>query len=452
MRQPCPCNSALLSLAFIAVAYVGLVNAAGAAAKISAGPMPGYVAMRSAVIWLQVDAPGEVVIEYWPQGRESEARSSQPHRLEAKEDYTTAVHIEGLEPSLTYEYRVRIDGAEQPFDAPLEFHTQPLWQWRGPPPDFTVAIGSCAYINDPPYDRPDPPYGGGYEIFDAIAREKPAMMLWLGDNVYLREADYLSPGGMASRYRHARSLPSLQRLLRTTHHVALWDDHDFGPNNTNGSFVFKETAAVLFKRYWANPSYGLPGVPGVFTLVTYGDAEFFLLDDRFYRNADEAPDFPGKSMLGEVQLKWLKDALAASSATFKLIANGSQMLDNQPGVEGWHNFPYERDEFLGWALKAGIRGVIFLSGDRHMTKLIRRRRVGGYPLYELTCSPLTSSPRDPKKEQLDLEVMEGMLVGSRNFCTLSFSGPHESRKVTLRAYNTAGSLLWEHHIAADALR
>ncbi len=449
MRQ---LNSAILSLVVIAVAYAGLVNAAWAATKISAGPMAGYVAMRSAVIWLQADAPGEAVIEYWPQGHGSEARSSQPHRLEAKKDYIATVYIEGLEPGLTYEYRVRIDGAEQIFDAPLRFHTQPLWQWRGDPPDFTVAIGSCAYINDPPYDRPGPAYGGGYEIFDAVARVRPAMMLWLGDNVYLRETDYSSPGGMASRYRHARSLPSLQRLLRTTHHVAIWDDHDFGPNNTNGSFVLKDTALTLFKRYWANPSYGLPGMSGIFTLVTYGDVDFFLLDDRFYRNADDAPDSPSKRMLGEVQLEWLKDALAASSATFKFIANGSQMLDNQRGVEGWHNFPHERDKFLSWALKAGIRGVIFLSGDRHMTKLIHHNHAGDYPLYELTCSPLTSGPRDPKNEQPNPEVMEGMLVGERNFCTLSFSGPHGSRKVTLRAYNTAGSRLWEHHIAADTLR
>lgn len=445
-----PLNSTLLSLMFIAIAYAD--NAAWAAAKISAGPMPGYVAMRSAVIWLQADGEGGVVIEHWPQGRVSSARSSQPHRLEAKEDYTTSVHIEGLEPGLTYEYRVRIDGVEQSFDAPLKFHTQPLWQWRGSPPDFTVAIGSCAYINDPPYDRPGPAYGGGYEIFDAIARARPAMMLWLGDNVYLREADYFSPGGMASRYRHARSLPSLQRLLRTMHHVALWDDHDFGPNNTNGSFVLKETALALFKRYWANPSYGLPGVPGVFTLITYGDADFFLLDDRFYRNADGAPDPPAKGMLGVAQLEWLKDALAASSATFKLIANGSQMLDNQPGVEGWHNFPHERDEFLGWLAKAGIGGVIFLSGDRHMTKLIRRNRAGGYPLYELTCSPLTSGPRDPKKEHPDPEVMEGWLLGERNFCTLFFSGRRGSRQVTLRVYNTAGAQLGEHRIAEDVLR
>jgi alkaline phosphatase D len=128
------------------------------------------------------------------------------------------------------------------------------------------------------------------------------------------------------------------------------------------------------------------------------------------------------------------------------------MLDNQPGVEGWHKFPHERDEFLGWLTKARIEGVMFLSGDRHMTKLIRRSRAGGYPLYELTCSPLTSSPRDPEKEHPDPEVMEGMVVGSRNFCTLFFSGPHGGRKVTLRAYNTAGSLLWEHPIAVDALR
>ena len=74
-------------------------------------------------------------------------------------------------------------------------------------------------------------YGGGYAVFDAIAAAKPDAMLWLGDNVYLQAPDFADPDAMAARYRRQRSFEPLQKLLTATAHVAIWDDHDYGPNN-----------------------------------------------------------------------------------------------------------------------------------------------------------------------------------------------------------------------------
>ena len=424
-----------------------------AAERITGGPMPGYAAMRAAQIWLQASGgPAQVDIEYWPAGKPNEARVSRAQALTADDDFTAKLAIGGLEPGTTYEYRVRLDGVPQPASNSLRFHTQPLWQWRTDPPAFTVALGSCAYINEAAYDRPGTPYGGGYEIFDAIAAMQPTMMLWLGDNIYLREADYDSPYGMNYRYRHVRSFAPLQRLLQGTHHVATWDDHDFGPDNTNGSFVLKGAALELFQRYWANPSYGLPQVPGVFTVISYGDVDFFLLDDRYYRHSDDAHDSAAKTMLGTAQVQWLQDALLASDATFKFIANGSQLLFGQPGTESWVRFPEERQGFLDWLARTKVKGVMFLSGDRHMTRLYRQERTGAYPLYELTCSPLASGARDPSKEIASPLAVDGTQVGERNFCTLGFSGPRKQRVLILRVHSTQGNLLWERKIQARELQ
>ena len=422
-----------------------------AGAEITGGPMPGYPATRTAQIWLQVDGPARAVIEYWPEGRPGDVKLSAPQPLTEAEDYTAHLAIGGLEPGQTYEYRVRLDGAPQPTSTTLRFHTQPLWKWRTEPPDFTVALGSCAYINERPYDRPGEPYGAGHEIFDTIAASRPDLMLWLGDNIYLREADFDSPWGMNYRYRHVRSFLPLQRLLSGTHHVATWDDHDFGPNNSNGSAVFKATALDLFKRYWANPGYGLPETPGVFTAVPYADVEFFLLDDRYHRQSDNAPDAPTKTMLGAAQLQWLKDALLASEATYKFIANGSQILFGKPGVESWVNFPAERSGFLAWLEQSKVKGVILLSGDRHLTRLVRLDRGGLYPLYELTCSPLTSGVRDPAKDVPSALFVKGTEVGERNFCTLGFSGPKDQRTLRMQVHSTKGKLLWERSIPAREL-
>jgi hypothetical protein len=50
--------------------------------------------------------------------------------------------------------------------------------------------------------------------------------------------------------------------IAATPHLATWDDHDCGPNNSNASFALKGETLKLFRRGRLNPDIGLPGVPG----------------------------------------------------------------------------------------------------------------------------------------------------------------------------------------------
>ncbi len=88
--------------------------------------------------------------------------------------------------------------------------TKSLWKWRTDAPDFSFLAGSCSYINEPEYDRPGRPYGGDFETFNSMAREEAKFMVWLGDNAYLREADWDSKFGIQHRFTHSRSLVELQ--------------------------------------------------------------------------------------------------------------------------------------------------------------------------------------------------------------------------------------------------
>jgi alkaline phosphatase D len=151
---------------------------------------------------------------------------------------------------------------------------------------------------------------------------------------------------MHYRYTHDRALKGLQPLLRKGRHYAIWDDHDYGPNDSNKSLILEDESLTLFKRYWVNPSFGLPELPGVFTVVSYGDADLFLLDDRYYRDGDTMPDRADKAMFGPRQIAWLEDALLNSPATFKIIVAGGQMLNDFDVFEGWNHFPAERDSNL----------------------------------------------------------------------------------------------------------
>jgi len=421
-------------------------------ATVTSGPMPGHSAMRAVNIWMQGSTASDALLEFWPKGKTGQKRSTKSQTLVATDQYTTHFHIGDLEPGTTYEYRVLMNGKPVSLPDTLEFHTQPLWQWRTGPPPFRVVAGSCAYINDPAYDRPGKPYGAGYDIFGRMAGQKPDMMLWLGDNVYLREADYGSRWGMAERYRHDRAVSELQSLLRSTHHYAIWDDHDYGPNDSNQSFNLKDESLALFKRYWANPAYGLPGTDGIFVKFTFRDIDFFLLDNRYYRDDDHAPDTATKTMLGQDQLAWLKNALLDSKAPFKIIANGSQMLNELSKKEGWNHFPDERTAFVDWLNETNIPGVMFMSGDVHYSALLKLDRTNRYPIYELTCSPLTSGPRTKKLAPGESLLVPGTFVGERNFCQLDFSGPRKNRNLKITVLNADGEVKWTKDIAAKELR
>ena len=420
--------------------------------RLVAGPMPGYSAMRATTIWLQGSRAGQVMLEYWPEQQPEQIRSAVPQVLTADRQYAAHIDITNLQPGTRYVYRVLFDGEPQALPGKPVFQTQPLWQWRTEPPAFRMLAGSCAYINDAAFDRPGKPFGSHYDIFESMARQSPDMMLWLGDNVYFRETDYDSRWGMAERYRHTRALPQLQPLLQSTHHYAIWDDHDYGPDNSNQAFPLKEHSLELFKRYWANPAYGLPDTPGVFTSFTFRDIDFFLLDDRYYRNADHAPETPVKGMQGDAQLAWLKDALLHSRAPFKIIANGSQMLNNLTGQEGWNHFENERSQFLAWLGEVGIPGVVFLSGDVHYSALFRMERDKGYPLYELSCSPLTAGPRTRDFPTGNPLLVPGTHVRERNYCQLDFSGPGDARLLTMSVFDADGNLKWSREIASSELR
>ncbi|HSR68108.1 MAG TPA: alkaline phosphatase D family protein [Acidobacteriota bacterium] len=419
---------------------------------LASGPMLGYSTHREVLIWVQTSRAASVQIRYWPEGKPALRRSTNRVDTLPHDDFTARLLARRLQPGQRYQYEVRLNGGKARVDYPLRFQTQPLWKWRGDPPEFSLAIGSCAYVNEAEYDRPGQPYGGGFEIFANILRARPDLMLWLGDNTYLREADWGSRDGIFYRYSHTRALPEMQALLGNVHHYAIWDDHDYGPNNSDRSWVLKASALEAFRSFWGNPSYGLPSLPGVFTSFSWGDVDFFLLDGRWYRAPTDAPPERDKVMLGQGQLQWLIDALTSSRATFKIVAAGGQVLNPLPVHETFARFPGERQRLLEAVQERRIEGLIFISGDRHFTELARLDRPGSYPLYDYTSSPLTSDTASPDvlQEENPLRV-EGTLLAQRNFGILRFAGPMGQRILTLQALSTQGQVLWEHRIEARQL-
>lgn len=421
-----------------------------------AGPMLGYAELNEASVWIQTKYPCRVQLRYWKAGHPRSSRLSDLVETNAGGDHIARFRLTGLQFGTEYDYELYLGGERVEIPHAGKLKTQPRVPDLGELPAggvdlpaFRVAAGSCAYVDDPLYDA-NAPHAGGFEIFDSIAKARPDVMLWLGDNVYFREADWLSEESMRARYRRDRAIPPIDRLLGSTRNYACWDDHDFGPNNSDGTFDGRQVAAKVFHDYWMNSPYSRQGA-GVHYRARWGDVEFFFVDQRTFRSPNAMQETPEKVMLGADQFRWLIESLRSSEAIFKIVVAGGQMMNPIAPYEGWADFPYEQKRFIEALRKERIEGVMFLSGDRHHTELIRRDEEGLYPLYDLTSSPLTSKSHEVIAELNNSARVPGTLVTQRNFATLVFEGRSNERTVTLTTYDVTGRPLWQRRIPAAEL-
>jgi len=415
---------------------------------LQSGPMLGYNEMQEVLLWAQTTREATVQFAYWPQEAPDDRRLSAEKQTIKEEAFTAKLLADEVEPGTAYEYELLINGEAVELDYSTTFTTQKLWQWRTGPPDFSVALGSCSYINEARYDRPGDGYGSGYGIFEAIYEKQPDAMVWLGDNIYLREADWYTWTGILHRYTHTRSTPQMQPLLASAHHYAIWDDHDFGPNNSDRSFIHKDKTLKAFQLFWGNPTYGLPGQKGITSFFQYNDIDFFLLDNRYFRSPNNRRTGEA-TILGKEQLEWLIDALSNSRSPFKMVCIGGQVLNTVAEYENYANRHWkERQYLLKRIEEEGIRNVVFLTGDRHHTEMSGYTNNAGHRVYDLTISPLTSGSGHGEEEVNDLRL-EGTFVNEQNFGILEFSGPRTERQLTVTVYDKEGKELWSRSLKKE---
>jgi len=418
---------------------------------LQSGPMLGYSEMRESSIWVQTKAKSKVKASYYDIEKPSQIFFTNEVETKEEEFFTAHLIANNVEPGKIYNYNIYINSEKIELPYKTQFKTPKLWQWRTDPFDFKVAVGSCFYVNEPQYDRPGKPYGSNYEIINNIYKKSPDIMLWLGDNTYLREVDWYSWTGIGKRYTNTRSLRELQPLLASTHHYAIWDDHDFGSNDSDRSFRNKKDSLKVFKLFWSNPSYGHDKNEGVFTKFEWSDVEFFLLDNRYYKSPNNRKTGK-KTLLGKEQINWLIDSLVNSKATFKIIAMGLQVLNPfvNEYIENYSKFKEEKEYLLSLIKNEKIKGVIFLSGDRHQSELTKLERENDYPLYDFTVSPITAGAYDSSKENNFLRV-PNTIYTKNNFGIIEFTGKSKDRKFVFTLFDVNGNSIWKKEISQKEL-
>lgn len=87
-----------------------------------------------------------------------------------------------------------------------------------------ITFASCAKIQD----RPEQP------AWKDIENAKPDHLLLLGDNIYAPFSGWHHQE-MKKRYDEQFSEANFKSLIDKIPYNAIWDDHDFGPNNANGA-------------------------------------------------------------------------------------------------------------------------------------------------------------------------------------------------------------------------
>ncbi|GMU33962.1 MAG: hypothetical protein AMXMBFR20_18340 [Planctomycetia bacterium] len=408
--------------------------------KIVAGPMFSVVDTTHLAVWVQTNRPERLVFSMNRVSRDAakllvENLSREIHT--SAERRNIACVIVPIPPPGEYEFSFSA-GTKPPdefkmiLDARFRLRTPPL---HGESGRYTIAFGSCSHQEK---------FGEHQPIWDAIVREKPDCFLFIGDNIYLPNRLEEFPGKRdgvlklyCDRYDHQRQMPEMQVLLRSTYSFALWDDHDFGKNNSNRRWPWKGVAREALNLYFPN-NYGLPDAKGCFYRFAWGDIDVFMTDDRTFRDPNDDPN--RRTFLGEKQLAWLKDGLAQSKASFKLIVCGNQILADTHPHESWGvQFRPERDAFLDWLWEKKITGVIFLSGDRHFAELTRKRapKGRGGDLWDLTSSPLAN---EVYKDGPTFESADRVAAYSDgvNFGVLDFDTTGKHRHVVLCVMDVNG--------------
>ena len=156
-------------------------------------------------------------------------------------------------------------------------------------------------------------------------------------------------------------------------------------------------------------------------------------------------------MLGEAQKAWLKRSLAESDARVKIVAVGSQVLAGYHQWESYAMFAHERNELLDWIRTRRIDGVVFVSGDRHLSELMLHEPPGGYPLWELTASPAANRPFVTGLEIANPIRVDGYGAGD-NFGMVEVDTRPGSGRIVFRILDVEGREVFAHAVPLDELR
>jgi phosphodiesterase/alkaline phosphatase D-like protein len=284
-----------------------------------------------------------------------------------------SIRATGLSPDTAYRYAFKFGGVVDT-------------AWQGvtrtfPTPmstaDGIFIAGTCAGNND--LEAWTTSKVSDHPIFDdmRLLSPKPRFIFHGGDFHYrdyaTNNAD-LFRGAYWDVLTYNRTLGATARQAKMYRDIPVayvWDDHDFGPSNSNKTTASKPAAQQAYRDcvpHYTLPADSRPGGNGeIYQTFAFGRQRFILLDTRSERDPQANTDNASKSMLGADQKAWLKETLLATVEPVIFIFTGVPWVAVQTaGADTWGGYTTERQELVDFIIANGLSGrVWFFAGDMH---------------------------------------------------------------------------------------
>ena len=296
-----------------------------------------------------------------------------------RRDLSDAVVVAGRSapaPSATYAHRTIVEYQLDALDPATEYFaglragTGTLARFRTfgrGPFSFVAAFSSCAGGT-----RVVPmSHVSNSGVFAALAALDPHVFFHMGDMHYYNITGPAKPiEPLAGLFRRGLDRVLSQErqalLYRRTPLVYVWDDHDYGTDNSDGSSPTRDAV----RRYYDSdfPHYSTPLAPNgdgpIAQAFDIGRVRFLMTDSRSDRHTTP------RTMLGPRQLDWLLaefDRAVQDTAPLVVWINTVPWITSDGDAEGWGQFADERRQIGERISAVGLASrLIMLSGDAHM--------------------------------------------------------------------------------------
>ncbi|MFP3986872.1 carbohydrate binding domain-containing protein [Streptomyces sp. E11-3] len=172
------------------------------------------------------------------------------------------------------------------------------------------------------------------------------------------------------------------RFYRDVATTYAWDDHDFGPNNSDRTDAGNATANAVYRE--RAPHYTLPSASAIYQSWQVGRVLFIASDVRSARDPNSDPQGPAKTLLGSAQKTWIESQLTADTGAEALVwISPSRWIG---GSDTWSSFIHERAEMVAMFGDTGwLDRMILLTADEHALGISSgpNNPHGGFPMYML---------------------------------------------------------------------
>lgn len=200
--------------------------------------------------------------------------------------------------------------------------------------------------------------GSDHAVFGAILAHNPDFGMHTGD-LHYRNIAINDLALYHGAYDQVLNSPGQGALYRNVPTFYVWDDHDFGPNDSSYTSPSRPAAVTAYRQRVPHPP--LPESEAVYQTFAYGRVRFIMLDCRANKGKDSVP------LIGEAQRDWFKGVV--ESATESLLIVGTAVPWLGTSSDSWRpeaGIPSIRAELAQWINEKGWKDrVIFWAGDQH---------------------------------------------------------------------------------------